>query len=126
MTDSIIVRDLQVFARHGDLPEEASLGQRFVVDVTAYLDLAPAGRSDDLALSVSYADIIASVSAVLTTRRFNLIEAAAEAVAEALFATAPLIERVRIELRKPGAPIDAVFAHVGVVIDRKRPARAPG
>jgi dihydroneopterin aldolase len=126
MTDAIIVRDLQVFARHGDLPEEASLGQRFAVDVTAYLDLAPAGRSDDLAVSVSYADIIASVSTVLTTRRFNLIEAAAEAVADALFATDPLIQRVGIELRKPGAPIDAVFAHVGVVIDRTRPARPPG
>jgi dihydroneopterin aldolase len=43
MSDRIIVRDLQVFARHGVLPEEAALGQRFAIDVTAYLDLAPAG-----------------------------------------------------------------------------------
>jgi dihydroneopterin aldolase len=27
---------------------------------------------------------------------------------------------VTIELRKPSAPIDAVFAHVGVAIDRAR------
>jgi dihydroneopterin aldolase len=121
MSDCIIVRDLQVYARHGDLPEEATLGQRFAVDVTAYLDLAPSGRSDALEHSVSYAEIIAQANAVLTQRRFRLIEAAAEAVAEAVLAISPLIDRVVIELRKPGAPIDAVFAHVAVLIDRQRP-----
>lgn len=122
MSDCIIVRDLQVFARHGDLPEEAALGQRFAVDITAYLDLAPAGRSDVLALSVSYADIIAQANAVLTLRRFRLIEAAAEAITEAVLTISPLVDRVVVELRKPGAPIDAVFSHVAVVVDRRRPA----
>lgn len=125
MSDRIIVRDLQVFARHGVLPEEASLGQRFAVDVTAYLDLAPAGTSDALAESVSYADIIARTTDVLTGQRFDLIEAAAEAAAASVLALSPRIDRVVVELRKPGAPIDAVFAHVGVVIDRSRtPARS--
>ncbi len=120
MSDRIIVRDLQVFARHGVLPEEAALGQRFAIDVTAYLDLAPAGASDALDRSVSYADIIARTTDVLTGQRFDLIEAAAEAVAGSILALSARIERVVIELRKPGAPIAAVFAHVGVVIDRSR------
>jgi dihydroneopterin aldolase len=120
MSDRIIVRDLQVFARHGVLPEEAALGQRFAIDVTAYLDLAPAGASDALDRSVSYADIIARTTDVLTGQRFDLIEAAAEAVAASILALNTRIERVVIELRKPGAPIEAVFAHVGVVIDRSR------
>jgi dihydroneopterin aldolase len=120
MSDRIIVRDLQVFARHGVLPEEAALGQRFAIDVTAYLDLAPAGASDALDRSVSYSDIIARTTDVLTGQRFDLIEAAAEAVAGSILALNTRIERVVIELRKPGAPIAAVFAHVGVVIDRSR------
>ena len=48
------------------------------------------------------------------------IEAAAEAVATALLNGFPLIERVVVEVRKPAAAIDAVFEHVGVVIERAR------
>jgi dihydroneopterin aldolase len=120
MSDRILIRDLQVFARHGLLPEEKALGQRFALDITAYLDLAEAGRSDDLAHSVSYVDLIETATATLTERRFDLIEAAAESVAAALLAGFPAIERVAVELRKPAAPIDAVFAHVGVAIERGR------
>jgi dihydroneopterin aldolase len=120
MSDRILVRDLQVFARHGLLPEEKALGQRFVIDITAFLDLAQAGRTDDLARSVSYVDLIETATTTLTRQRFGLIEAAAEAVAVALLAGFPAIERVAIELRKPGAPIDAVFGHVGVAIERSR------
>ena len=126
MSDRIIIRDLQVFARHGVLPEEAVLGQRFAVDITAHLDLRPAGRSDDLALSVSYADMVARVLATLTERRFALLEAAAEAAAEELLSQFPAIESVEVELRKPAAPIDAIFGHVGVAITRRRDARGGG
>ena len=121
MGDCIIVRDLQVFARHGVLPEEAVLGQRFALDITACLDLVSAGRSDDLTQSVSYAEIVETAIATLTTKRFNLLEAAAQAVADALFGRFPAIDRLLIELRKPAAPIDAIFAHVAVAIDRARP-----
>ena len=120
MSDRIIIKDLQVFAHHGVLPEETRLGQRFVVDVTAFLDLRPAGESDDYSRTVGYEALTRTVLDALTRQRFQLIEAAAEAVAQAILAGFPPVERVMIELRKPAAPIDAVFAHVGVAIERGR------
>lgn len=123
MTDRIHIRDLQVAARHGVLPEEAILMQRFAIDITAHLDLRSAGRNDDLRRTVSYADLIAIASAALTERRFKLIEAAAEAVASALLSHFPAIRAVSLELRKPGAPVDAIFAHVAVAIERTRDAQ---
>jgi dihydroneopterin aldolase len=60
------------------------------------------------------------VMETLTAQRFYLIEAAAEAVATALLNGFPLIGRVVVEVRKPSAAIDAVFDHVGVVIERAR------
>lgn len=120
MSDRIILKDLQLFARHGVLPEEKRLGQRFALDIAAHLDLRPAGESDDYAKTVGY-DAIAKLAAeTLTAKSYDLIEAAAEAVARAVLAQFPAIERVEIELRKPGAPIDAVFAHVAVALDRRR------
>ena len=120
MSDRIILKDLQVFARHGVLPEEKKLGQRFAVDVTAFLDLRPAGQSDDYEQTVCYDSLTRTVIDTLTAQRFYLIEAAAEAVAQQLLRAFPLIERVVVEIRKPAAAIDAVFEHVGVVIERSR------
>lgn len=122
MSDRIVLKGLQVFARHGVLPEETKLGQRFALDVTAFLDLRPAGRSDDYKQTVCYDALTRLVLDTVTTKRFYLIEAAAEAVAEALLAAFPPIERVVVEIRKPSAAIDAVFDHVGVVVERSRGA----
>jgi dihydroneopterin aldolase len=120
MSDRIIVKDLQVFARHGVLPEESRLGQRFAVDVTAFLDLRPAGESDDYAQTACYDTMVRTISEAMTQRRFALIEAAAEAVATAVLARFPAVQQVAVEVRKPAAPIDAVFAHVAVAIERRR------
>jgi dihydroneopterin aldolase len=120
VSDCILVKDLRLFAHHGVLEEERRLGQRFAVDVTAFLDLRPAGESDDYRQTVGYDAIVETVTEVLIGRRFRLIEAAAEAVAQAILATFPPIERVVVELRKPSAPIDAIFAHVAVRIERSR------
>ena len=120
MSDRIVLKGLQVFARHGVLPEENRLGQRFAVDVAAYLDLRPAGESDDFNRTVCYDGLTRMVMETLTAQRFNLIEAAAEAVAKALLSGFPMIDRVVVEVRKPAAAIDAVFEHVGVVIERRR------
>lgn len=120
MSDRIILHDLQVFARHGVLAEEKRLGQRFALDIVAHLDLRPAGESDDYAKTVDYGALARLAAETLTARSYDLIEAAAEAVAQAVLARFPAIERVEIELRKPGAPIDAVFAHVAVALDRRR------
>lgn len=119
--DRIAIRGLQVFARHGVLPEEARLGQRFVLDVAAHLDLAEAARTDDPAATVSYADMASTAAAALTDERYRLIEAAAQAVIDALFALDPRIARLEVTLHKPGAPLPAVFDDVAVTLDRRRP-----
>jgi dihydroneopterin aldolase len=122
MSDRIVLKGLQVFARHGVLPEENKLGQRFALDVTAFLDLTPAGRSDDYKQTVCYDALTKLVLETVTTKRFYLIEAAAEAVAAAILSAFSPVDRVVVEIRKPAAAIDAVFDHVGVVIERSRGA----
>ena len=122
MSDRIVLKGLQVFARHGVLPEENKLGQRFALDVTAFLDLSPAGRSDDYKQTVCYDALTKLVLETVTTKRFYLIEAAAEAVAAAILSAFSPVDRVVVEIRKPAAAIDAVFDHVGVVIERSRGA----
>ncbi|MFN3613025.1 MAG: dihydroneopterin aldolase [Rubrimonas sp.] len=119
MTDRITLRNLAVFARHGVFPEEAALGQRFTLDVTLRLCLRAAGRTDALRDTVDYGEVVAVVSEAFAVRR-KLIEAAADTVAGALIERFPAVASVDVVVRKPGAPIAAIFDHLEVAISRSR------
>ncbi|MDH2308289.1 dihydroneopterin aldolase [Methylobacterium brachiatum] len=119
-TDRIGVARIAVFGRHGVLPEEAVLGQRFYISLDARLDLAPAGRSDDVAHTVSYADLTQIVVDIATERRFNLIEALAEAIAATILERFGAVEAITVRVDKPSAPVPAILDGVSIEITRHR------
>ena len=45
------------FAHHGCLPEEAIIGQEYLVDVKVWIDLTQSAESDDLDQTVDYVDV---------------------------------------------------------------------
>jgi dihydroneopterin aldolase len=120
MSDSIFVRGLLIHAHHGVMPHEENVGQRFVIDLELAIDLAPAGRSDKLADTASYSAIVDTATRAFTRESFQLVEAAAGVVAEALLAGFPKVSSVRVTVHKPHAPIAAIFNDVGVSILRTR------
>jgi len=120
MTDRILISDLRFFARHGLHPEEEALGQRFIVSLTLDVDLSKAGRSDAMADSVHYGEVVAATEAVVTTRRYRLIEALAEAIAAEILGRFPRVERIAVRVEKPSAPIPVATGLVAVEIERSR------
>jgi dihydroneopterin aldolase len=120
MSDKIFVRGLALHAHHGVLPYEAKVGQTFTIDITLDIDLAPAARSDKVADTVSYDQVVAAASQVFTAQKFKLIEAAAGKVADTVLARFPRVRAVEVTIHKPHAPIAATFSDVGVTLLRKR------
>lgn len=120
MPDRILVERIAIYAYHGLLPEEAKLGQRFYISLDCGLDLSQAGRSDDVAQTVSYADLTEIATSLATTRRFALIEALAEAIAGAVLERFARIESVSVRIDKPSAPVPAALDNVAVVLYRQR------
>ncbi|WP_245291389.1 dihydroneopterin aldolase [Methylobacterium aquaticum] len=120
--DRILIHRLAVFAHHGLLPEEAVLGQRFYLTLEARLDLREAGRSDDIAATVSYADLAGLAHRIATERRFRLIEALAETIAQEALATFPALQALTVRIDKPGAPVPLVLDGLTVEITRTRGA----
>ena len=118
--DSIIISDLKLFGYHGVNPEEKRDGQNFHLDITAFLDLSRACRTDDLNDTVSYAKIIKTVSAHFNDEAFDLIERAAQYTADVILTAFPTVSAVEIRLGKPEAPIKADFGSVAVQIRRER------
>jgi dihydroneopterin aldolase len=122
MSDKIFVRGLALHAHHGVLPYEAKVGQSFTIDMTLDIDLSAAARSDKVADTVSYDQVVEAASQVFTAQKFKLIEAAAGKVAETVLAKFPRVLAVEVTIHKPHAPIAATFSDVGVTIFRKRNA----
>ncbi len=121
MSDAIFVNGLVLHAYHGVMPHEAKVGQPFKLDLHLAIDLAEAARTDKVKNTVSYDSVTQTASEAFCTRRYRLIEAAAGAVADAILAAYPPVLAVRVTVRKPHAPVAAIFDDVGVIIERGRP-----
>lgn len=120
MNDSVFVNGLVLHAYHGVMPHEGKVGQSFIIDLVLGIDLANAAKSDKLADTVSYDAVVNVVGRTFTGKRYRLVEAAAGAVADAVLQNFPPIQSVRITVRKPHAPVAAVFTDVGVTLTRTR------
>ena len=120
MTDTIFVTGLSIHARHGVMDHETEVGQRFVIDLELYTDLSEPARSDRLADTVSYAEVVATTTAAFKNTNYKLLEGAAGAVADAILSHFPRIRAVKITVHKPHAPIAAIFDDVGIVLTRSR------
>jgi dihydroneopterin aldolase len=120
MTDQVFVTGLALHAYHGVMPHEAKVGQTFKLDLTLDIDLTQASRSDKLADTVGYDQVVDVASRAFTARRYRLVEAAAGAVAEAVLTRFAQVTVIRVTVHKPHAPIAATFEDVGVSILRSR------
>jgi dihydroneopterin aldolase len=118
--DRIELRGLRVRGRHGVFEHERRDGQDFVVDVTVWLDLAPAAASDDLADTLHYGELAERVAAIVGGEPHDLIETVAGRIADDVL-TDERVMGVEVTLHKPQAPIPLEFADVAVVVSRTRP-----
>lgn len=116
--DQICIKKLEIFARHGVLPEENTLGQKFLVTATLYGDTSKAGRSDALEDSINYAEVSQLVKEITEKQVFKLIETLAEQIAEGILLAYPKLCKVDIEVEKPWAPVLLPLETVSVKIRR--------
>lgn len=118
--DKIIIKDLKLYAYHGVNPEEKIEGQNFILDIECKIDLSKPCKTDDVNDTVNYAQIIKLVRKVFTDQKHDLIEKAAQEVADAILGNFDMIKKVKILLKKPEAPVKADFGYVAVEIKRER------
>jgi 7,8-dihydroneopterin aldolase/epimerase/oxygenase len=120
--DRIILEGMVFYGRHGVLPAERELGQAFVVDVELGLDLRPAGLSDDLSKTVDYGEVHRLAKQVVEGEPAGLTETVAERIANATLEEHPLVEVVRVKVKKPNVRLgDTVLDGSAVQIVRRRP-----
>ncbi|MDA8236273.1 MAG: dihydroneopterin aldolase [Chloroflexi bacterium] len=120
MSDRIELRAMRFAGRHGVLPFEAVDAQPFEVDVVLELDLAPAGRADDLSRTVDYGAVFAAAREVVEGPHAALLETLAERIAAAVLAAHPPVAAAVVRVRKLRPPLPGELAWAGVEVRRTR------
>jgi dihydroneopterin aldolase/2-amino-4-hydroxy-6-hydroxymethyldihydropteridine diphosphokinase len=116
--DKIYLKNVEIFANHGVFKEEKTLGQKFILDLELSLNLEEAGKTGDLTKSVHYGELCHGIEKVFISESYDLIETAAEKVAEYTLLTYPLVHNVKVTLKKPWAPIGRHLDYAAVEIER--------
>jgi FolB domain-containing protein len=115
--DRLELRGLRVTGVHGALPEEQTRAQPFEVDLDVAVEMATAGRTDDLADTLDYGGITELVAKVVGGERFQLLERLAERIAEVVLDD-PRATSVTVAVRKLRPPVPVDLATAGVRITR--------
>jgi len=116
--DRIRLGNMVFYTYHGVFAAEKELGQRLEVDVELHLNLSVPGASDDLDIAPNYIEVYTLVREIVEEREFNLLEAIAETVADAILAAHDL-EAVVVRVRKPNPPVGGPVDFVEVEVIRR-------
>ena len=114
------ITGLRLHGRHGVLDAERALGQHFLLDIDLTAEVGAALVSDKVEETVHYGHVIKAVTAAFGARPYNLIEALAAAVADDLLAKFPAIQRARVTVHKPSAPVAAIIGDLSATVEKRR------
>ncbi len=116
--DKMYIKDLEIYAHHGVFQEEKTLGQRFLISMELFLSLREAGTTDDLTKTVHYGELCHLVEEEFKKESYALIEKATEKLAEFILLKYSLVQRVKVKVKKPWAPIGKPLQYAAVEVDR--------
>ena len=109
--DIIHIRRLEIFANHGVIPEENTLGQKFIISADLYKDLRRAGKTDDVNETVHYGQAAVLIKQISEKSVFKLIEKLGGKVNKAVF----LMELAGLQGREKlkGYDVESVLCYDG-------------
>lgn len=114
----VVLEGLEFHAHHGVFAAEGVLGARFVVDAELHSPFA--GIADDLGQAVNYAAAYAAIREEVAEKTHQLIEVLADRIADRLLSDFSRLERVKVRVHKPFAPLPGIFRDVYAEIEKER------
>ena len=116
----IRIKNASFYAYHGVASDEQNRGGKFEVDVEIRSDLSAAVESDNLKQTVDYEAVYTLVQKTVTQKKYYLLEALANTIAQGLLRGFSGIESVTVTVRKPHPPVKGVVDYVEVVVTEQR------
>jgi len=104
----IRINNARFFAYHGVLEYEKQFGNEFEADIEMICNTSELGLSDDLTKTVDYLSVYRLVEKIFASEKYNLIETLSEKICDSILNEFPLVESVRVRIRKPNAPLGII------------------
>ena len=115
------MKNMQFFGYHGITAAEKELAKRYTVDVEIKYDTATPAKYDKLDNPVvDYEKVYWEIEQFFRSNRFHLTETVAERLADMLFASHPMAEKLVVHVRKNHPPFPGFLELVEVEVERKR------
>ncbi|NBQ93286.1 MAG: dihydroneopterin aldolase [Micrococcales bacterium] len=121
MQHKIVIKGLRVFAHHGVFDFERQNGQDFYIDATVWIDGDKAAFSDDLRNTVHYGELAKGLVELTKNETVDLLETLAQRLLDFTFNFGGgIVNKAKVTVHKPSAPIPYEFEDVSVTVKVKR------
>lgn len=112
---SVYIKDMRLHAFHGVLPQERTVGNDYVINVTVDYPWRHAAESDDVCDTLNYV-VLANIIKQEMAAPSNLLEHVAMRIANSVKAKFALTSAISIDIRKIAPPISHVTEGCGVTL----------
>lgn len=115
----IFLKEIRCYAYHGVAPQENLIGNEYVIDLKLKVDISQASQTDEVADTVSYADVHELIKAEMAVPS-KLLEHVGGRMAAKLFEVFPAIEEIELRLSKRNPPMGADIDTAGIELHCSR------
>ena len=116
---TVCVENIKVYAYHGCLSEETTIGSYYLVNVSVKTDLTKASKSDKLADTVDYVHINHIVKEEMAVAS-KLLEHVAKRISNRIFSEIPMVNKSKISVSKINPPINGDVEKVSIKLSFNR------
>ena len=113
----ILIEDLKIYAYHGVLPEEKTIGTYYLVNAEVHADLRKAAQSDHLEDTINYAEINDIIHREMEIPSL-LLERVIGRIIQKLEEKFPQITYIKIKLTKTNPPMQGEMKGVSVELEK--------
>ncbi|MBK8945930.1 MAG: dihydroneopterin aldolase [Ignavibacteriae bacterium] len=120
MLNVVRIKNAVFYAYHGALKEEQFIGGKFEADVDMFFSFTEAAANDDLSKTINYDEVYKFINKIIHEKKYYLIETLATIIADSLLKTYPILEKVKVKVRKNNVPVGGIIEHVEAEVEKGR------
>lgn len=113
----IYLEDVKIYAYHGVLPEENTIGTYYILNAELHTDLWKAAESDDLNDTISYADINDIIHQEMKIKS-QLLEHVAGRIILKIHDNFPQIDYIKLKLTKTAPPMQGEMKGASIELEK--------
>lgn len=117
MKSKIILEDLKIYAYHGVLPEEALIGNHYIINAELHAELEKASQTDDLTDTINYAEVSEIIHQEMAIRS-ELLEHVIGRMINRIESQFPQISFIKIKLTKTVPPMPGEMKGVSLEFEK--------